>query len=118
MLCSACRLEPVESIYGEWELIKVKIDSKTLKAPDQIYLTINESNTVELSLEVNECLGEVQFGDSEDLALLMDGCTKECCDSQFSELFVTLFDNVYSIQFTRSKLILFNDEVRIHLRIR
>lgn len=86
------------------------------KPSDKIYITIDESNAIDVGLEVNHCLGEIDLMTNQECYISLSGCTKECCDSEFSDLFKSMLNEHYSLDFKRNKLILFNDEVSIYLR--
>lgn len=90
MLVSSCIEEVVtdgEDIYHTWEattFISVESVAYPKNEDTPILLTFKRDGTYTLKLDMNSCWGTFEKGEGDSITITGPGCTKFCCDSQFS----------------------------------
>ncbi|MFY9153450.1 MAG: META domain-containing protein [Prolixibacteraceae bacterium] len=91
----------VDSIFHTWEA-KNFISIESVAYPKfeghQILITFNPNGTYQLQLDVNQCLGTYQSGFNSQIGIGSAGCTKICCDSEFSIKLVEMLPKVGSFK--------------------
>jgi hypothetical protein len=92
--------DPVaDSIYHTW-----KVDSfmsvESVAYPriegNTITITFEKNGKYQTQLDENSCNGQFEAGANKQLQIEAGGCTKICCDSHFSEKFMTMLPLVTS----------------------
>lgn len=59
-------------------------------------LTFKRDGKYSLKLDMNSCMGSFEKGEGNSLSIQSAGCTKICCDSQFSEKLAGMLSRVTS----------------------
>ncbi len=107
--CDKNETEYVSDLYRKWEVTEFIM-------VDQVdYLKINGFNpliefrddgTYNIKLDMNMCIGTYNLTEPNKILVTTSGCTKICCDSEFSNKFVQMLPRVQSFLFEKNKLIL------------
>ncbi|MFY9153313.1 MAG: META domain-containing protein [Prolixibacteraceae bacterium] len=88
-----------DSIFHTWE-VRTFMSIESVAYPriegNQILITFNPNGTYQLELDVNHCLGTFTPGFESKLSIGPTGCTKICCDSEFSIKLVSTLPKVTS----------------------
>jgi len=99
----------VGSLYHTWEATEF-MSLESVAYPkiegNKILLTFNQAGSYSLKLDINYCNGSFTSGENNQLQVLSPGCSKACCDSQFSEKLASMLSKVtsYSIEGNTLKL--------------
>jgi len=99
--------EPSNSIYGRWAVSEVSsVSAIFIEAPDEeiIILDIKSDNTLELFLSTNICNGFFTLTGDDEISFNIGGCTKKCCDSDFSLFLFNMIQSTYKYSFVNDQL--------------
>lgn len=98
------RLE--EEFYDSWEVVDFLSIESMLYMKDNDYnpvITFKEDDSYTIKLDANSCMGTIETnGDSVQFSAA--GCTKMCCDSDFSKKFLLMLPQVRSYTFAEGDL--------------
>lgn len=86
-------------IYGKWKVEELmSIESVAYPKADDYSPTIEfkKDGTIDIRLDVNQCFGDFEIGAENSINIANGGCTEACCDSDFSNKFVTMLSQVGS----------------------
>ncbi|WP_167616144.1 META domain-containing protein [Maribellus sediminis] len=114
VLLSSCRDKDNnldDSILGKWEIKEFMSLESVLYAKDADYSPIiefNDDGTYSLQLDRNGCVGSFEFGDDDAISISAAGCTKICCDSDFSEKATAMLPQV-------ERFVLQKNELELHV---
>lgn len=95
------------SIYGKWEVTGFNsVESAAYSIIDGFYPVIefNNDGSYNLKLDVNSCFGSIVLSENNRILISAAGCTKMCCDSEFSQKFVQILPRVESYQIENNNL--------------
>lgn len=97
------------SLYRTWkatEFMSLESVAYPKIEGNKILLTFNQAGSYSLKLDINYCNGNFTSGENNQMQILSPGCSKACCDSQFSEKLTTMLPKVtsYSIEGNTLKL--------------
>ena len=67
-------------------------------------IEFNNDGTYYLKLDMNSCIGIFTLTDNSGISMTAPGCTKICCDSEFSKKFVEMLPQVKSYQLENNNL--------------
>lgn len=94
-------------IYGKWEVKEFMSIESVLYAKNDGYnpiIEFKQDGTMEFQLDANMCSGEFEIIDETAINIEDAGCTKMCCDSDFSQKFVTMVSEVGTYEIEGDKL--------------
>jgi heat shock protein HslJ len=96
-------------IYQRWEVTEfMSVESVAYPKKNGFNPVIEFKNNglYSLKLDVNHCSGSFTLTGENNVSISSAGCTKICCDSEFSKKFVTMLTQVnkYSIEGNKMKL--------------
>ncbi len=94
-------------IYGKWEVTDfMSVESVAYPKNKDIspLIDFREDGTFILKTDVNLCLGSFSVSDDYSISVSLAGCTKVCCDSEFSKKLITMLPQVKSFHFEQKKL--------------
>lgn len=100
--CDKSEINETVSIYGKWAVTDfISVESVTYPKKDGFnpVIEIKIGGAYNLKLDVNSCMGNFTLSNSNSISLSASGCTKMCCDSEFSQKFVLMLPQVESFQF-------------------
>lgn len=101
--CDKKENDVVDDIFNTWEVVDfMSIESVYYgKNPDvPVLITFEQNETYQLNLDVNSCSGGFILADDGNIEISIPGCTKMCCDSDFSNKVAQMLPQVttYSIE--------------------
>ena len=105
--CDKKETNEVTDIYGKWkvaEFISVEslyYDKNNGNSP---LIEFRNDGTYILKLDVNLCIGNFTISDDNSISVAFSGCTKVCCDSEFSKKFIMMLPKVKSFHFSENRL--------------
>jgi len=105
--CDKSGTEENGNIYGKWnatDLMSVESFAYSKKDSFKPEIEFNEDGTYHLKLEMNTCTGSFTLSAGNGISLSASGCTKICCDSEFSQKFVQMLPQVKSYNLENNKL--------------
>jgi len=105
--CDKSETEEKVSLYGKWVVTDfMSVESVLYPTKNDYYPVIEFKNddSYSLTLDVNSCMGNFSVSESNEIQLSASGCTKMCCDSEFSKKFVQMLPQVESYQIEKNKL--------------
>lgn len=107
--CKNDEIEMDNSIYNTWEITDfISVESR-LYAKDKDYnplIEILKDGSFNLELDVNHCCGNFEINSNQKIKFSGAGCTKICCDSEFSLKFIQMLSQVegYELEGNSMKL--------------
>lgn len=105
--CEKSETETRISIYGEWELIDfMSVESYAYPKDDGFnpVIEFQTGGSYILKLDANNCFGDFTMSNGNSISISAPGCTKMCCDSEFSQKFVAMLSQVKTFQIENNKL--------------
>ncbi|MDO8951656.1 MAG: META domain-containing protein [Draconibacterium sp.] len=107
--CDKSETDEKGVIYGKWEVTTfMSVESAAYPKKNGFNPVIEFKNDelYSLILDVNSCSGSFTLMAENNISISSAGCTKICCDSEFSKKFVTMLLQVnrYSIEGNKMKL--------------
>lgn len=105
--CNKSETKERISIYGKWEVnCFMSVESVLYQVKDGFFpeMEFKTDGSYYLKLEMNSCLGNFTLSGNDQISISDSGCTKICCDSDFSKKFVQLLPQVQSFQFENNIL--------------
>ncbi len=101
--------EIVKDIYNRWEITDFMSVESVLYEKDNNFDPVIEfyrNGSYSIQLDVNNCLGGFSLPGNEEVNITVRGCTKMCCDSDFSKKIIEMLPQVdsYSIEKNKMKL--------------
>ena len=107
MSCHKDSDSEADSIFHTWEA-KHFISLESLGYPkidgNRILITFNTDGTYHLQLDMNQCNGTFQPGSQSLIIIGAAGCTKICCDSDFSIKLAEMLPKVTSFKIDGNSL--------------
>jgi heat shock protein HslJ len=100
--CEKDKNEVIEDIYEEWKVIDFMSIESMLYAKNENYNPIIEfkrDSSFSLKLDVNNCFGSFEIKDGNKIVISSAGCTKICCDSDFSNKVAVMLPQVTTYSF-------------------
>lgn len=94
-------------LFSTWEATNfVSLESVAYPKNEgtKILLIFHKSGIYQLKLDINNCGGTFISGSANQLKLTSPGCTKVCCDSQFSDKLVSMLSSVASYSINKNAL--------------
>lgn len=88
-----------DDIYHTWEATGfMSLESVAYPKKDNYSprLTFKRDGKYSLKLDMNSCMGTFEKGENNSISIQSAGCTKICCDSQFSEKLAGMLSKVTS----------------------
>jgi len=85
------------SICGKWAVTDfISIESISYPKKDGLnpVIEFKIDGSYNLKLDVNSCMGNFTFSDPNMISFSASGCTKMCCDSEFSQKFTEMLPRV------------------------
>jgi heat shock protein HslJ len=95
------------SIHGKWvatDFMSIESVLYSKKNGFNPEIEFKNDGSYNLKLDMNSCMGNFVLSGSNSISISASGCTKMCCDSEFSNKFVQLLPQVESYQFENNKL--------------
>ena len=89
--CDKNETEVRTGILGKWkatEFMSVESVAYPKKDGYNPVIEFNNDGTYYLKLDMNSCIGIFTLTDNSGISMTAPGCTKICCDSEFSKKFV------------------------------
>lgn len=105
--CNKDNNEVADSIYYKWEV------EYFMSAESLFYSKIDNYNPIiefikdggfTLKLDANSCVGSFNLSDENSIEISSPGCTKICCDSDFSNKFSIMLSQVESYSINKNQL--------------
>ncbi len=96
-------------IYGKWtvtDLMSVESVGYFKKDEFNPVIEIKKDGSYHLKLNVNNCIGDFTLYTNNQISLSPAGCTKICCDSEFSNKLVLMLPKVKTYRLEKNKLTL------------
>lgn len=97
--CDKSESDTADSIFNTWEVVDfMSIESVSYaKNPDiPVLITFDLNETYQLNLDVNSCSGNYAISDNAHIEISTPGCTKMCCESDFSNKVAKMLPQVSS----------------------
>lgn len=96
-------------IINRWEVVDFMSIESVMYAKDKEFnpiIEFHENGSYSLQLDLNSCSGSFELIREKGINITTAGCTKICCDSEFSRKFVLMLPQVtsYSIEGNKMKL--------------
>lgn len=95
-------------IYGTWEIVDfMSIEARVYAKKDNYnpIIDFKTDGTYSVKLDANSCLGTFKISGVDKISITAPGCTKMCCDSEYSKKVVIELSKVatYTLE---------NDEIK------
>ncbi|MEN8249562.1 MAG: META domain-containing protein [Bacteroidota bacterium] len=98
LLGMSCQEEivDVDLTLNTWKVEKIKRrgSGSFEKTENTYFLKFRNDSTLTIGLEVNTCIGHYSIPQAGNIEIASIGCTKACCDSEYAEALIQLFQNV------------------------
>ncbi len=107
--CEKNEARDADYIFNKWEVVDFMSVESMLYAKENDYNPLIEflkDGTYLLKLDVNSCSGNFELLKNEGIQIASPGCTKMCCDSDFSKKLNEMLPQVESYSIEQNKLIL------------
>lgn len=94
-------------IYATWEVVDFMSIESVAYPKDNNYnpiIEFQQDGSFTLKLDRNNCLGSFTLSGVNGISIAGAGCTKICCDSDFSNKFVEMLSRVESYSFEENIL--------------
>ena len=107
--CEKEKKDFASDIYATWEVVDFMSIESMSYPKDNNYNPVIEfkrDGSFTLKLDSNSCFGSFSFSGENGISIPRTGCTKMCCDSDFSIKLVEMLSRVetYSIEENKLKL--------------
>jgi len=107
--CNKDNNEVSDSIYNSWEVVEfMSFESVHYSKTDNYnpIIEFGKDGGFTLKLDANSCVGSFNLSDEDGIEITTPGCTKICCDSEFSNKFTIMLSQVenYSVIENQLKL--------------
>ena len=105
--CDKNETEVGTGILGKWkatEFMSVESVAYPKKDGYNPVIEFNNDGSYYLKLDMNSCIGIFTLTDNSGISMTAPGCTKICCDSEFSKKFVQMLPQVKSYQLENNNL--------------
>jgi heat shock protein HslJ len=105
--CDKKEKDEMKSIYGKWEATDfISLESVAYPKKDGFnpILEFKNDGTYNLQLDFNKCSGDFTLLNNNGISFSSVGCTKMCCDSNFSLKFSQMLPQVKTYHIKRNKL--------------
>lgn len=105
--CEKEKKETTDDIYNTWEVVDFMSIESMLYSKNNNYNPVIEfknDGSFSLKLDANNCFGSFEITGENNLKIGAAGCTKICCDSDFSNKFVEMLSQVESYSFEDNQL--------------
>ncbi|NQU52986.1 MAG: META domain-containing protein [Bacteroidetes bacterium] len=105
--CEKEKKETTDDIYNTWEVVDFMSIESMLYSKNNNYNPVIEfknDGSFSLKLDANNCFGSFEITSENNLKIGAAGCTKMCCDSDFSNKFVEMLSRVESYSFEDNQL--------------
>jgi len=105
--CDNSEKEDKSDIYGKWEATEfMSVESVSYSKDNGFNPLIEFKNdgTYLIKLDVNGCFGDFTLSNGNSISISASGCTKMCCDSQFSQKFIQMLPQVKTFEIEGSNL--------------
>ena len=109
----SCDASTEEFIGSSWKVTELTTNETTVKAANDVILTIKSRTDFSLQLDTNNCFGTYAITGKNNIKLEGMGCTEMCCDSDFSMAVVNALYKVSKIQLKKDQVSLSSDAVEI-----
>lgn len=100
----------LSGIVRTWQIVSVHTVDSTdpnLQLEDNLTITFHDDQTYDLFLEVNKCQGNYSVWENDSIEISVSGCTKMCCDSEFSGKLLGLLPHTTTYRIDRYRLLLY-----------
>ena len=97
----------VNDIYHKWEVVDFLSPESLLYAKDNDFnpkIEFQENGSYTLQLDANNCSGNFILSEQDLINISEVGCTKMCCDSDFSNKIKEMLPQVNSYSIEKNKL--------------
>lgn len=94
-------------IYGKWEVEGFMSVESVAYSKDNNYTPVIEfynDGTINIVLDVNLCFSDFELGEESSMTISAGGCTKICCDSDFSKKFMEMLPQVSTYEIENDEL--------------
>lgn len=91
--------EELIDLNNSWEVVDFMSIESVMYAKDKDFspvIEFHENGTYSLQLDLNSCSGSFELIREKGINITAAGCTKICCDSNFSNKFVLMLPQVTS----------------------
>ena len=108
--CNKDEKKSANDIYNTWEVKEFLSVESVLYSKEKNYNPIVEfrrDGTIKISADVNSCFSSYTLISDSGILISEVGCTKICCDSNFSEKFITMVSQVESFSLENNEMKLF-----------
>jgi heat shock protein HslJ len=105
--CEKKETDEKASIYGKWVATDfMSVESVLYEKKDGFnpVIEFRSDGSYRLELDINSCQGDFTLSNSNSISLSASGCTKMCCDSEFSKKFTQILPQVESYHVENNKL--------------
>ena len=109
----SCDATTKEFIGTSWKVTELTENDTTIKAANDVILTIKSATEFTLKLDKNNCFGTYTITGNNKIKLSNLGCTEMCCDSGFSIAVSNALYNVTTVNFEKEKATLSGNDVTI-----
>lgn len=95
------------NLYSEWEVVGIISVESMLYSKDDNYnpiINFDENGRFTIKLDKNSCVGTYSLSGENEIKITGPGCTKICCDSDFSNKIVLMLPQVTSYSIEGNKL--------------
>lgn len=99
--CDKSETEVRKAFYGKWNVTGfISVESMAYPTKNGFYPNVEfkEDGSFKLNLDVNSCKGNFTLLENNQISISASGCTKMCCDSEFSNKLYQMLPQVGSYQ--------------------
>ncbi|NOR76590.1 MAG: META domain-containing protein [Draconibacterium sp.] len=105
--CNKDSVEVADDIYNSWEVVEfMSVESVHYSKIDNYNPIIEFRNDGDFSLKLdaNNCVGSFNLFGESGIEITTPGCTKICCDSEFSNKLTIILSQVESYSIIENQL--------------
>lgn len=105
--CKNGKSEIESWVYNTWEVTEIISVESRMSEKNNNYnpiIEIKEDGNYNIELDVNHCYGNFEIASNNQITFSGAGCTKICCDSEFSQKFTQLLPQVCSYEIEGNKM--------------
>ncbi len=95
------------SLFQTWEakeFMSVESAAYPKNANTRVLLTFDRSGSYHLKLDINNCGGNFETGNNNQIEIDPTACTEACCDSKFAEKVAAMLSRVTSYEISGKTL--------------
>ncbi|WP_420574012.1 DUF6438 domain-containing protein [Kordia sp.] len=112
----SCDASTKEFIGSSWRITDLVKEGKSIPVANEVTLFIKSDTEFLLKLDRNSCFGTYEITGKDGIKMLDLGCTKICCDSEFSLAVVNALSKVSKINLNKDRVTLSGENVTVKFK--